>query len=194
MVVTPGGWPFTTENDVSATPTIFGSDVYVADWACAAVETSCQVGTGGNLFSIDQKSGKKNWSHKISEYNGVTGSMSRTSPAVDDKSLIIGDWPPGSQVGAGIWPDGEGAHIMAINRQTGTLLWITQVDSFNGSQITGSPIVYNKVVYVGISSSEEGLAENPSYACCVFRGSVVALDENTGRILWRTYIVPPGYS
>src|SRR5262249_56734777 len=57
-----------------------------------------------------------------------------------------------------------------------------------------SPIVYNNVVYVGISSSEEGLAENSSYACCVFRGSVVALDEDTGRILWRTYIVPAGYS
>jgi polyvinyl alcohol dehydrogenase (cytochrome) len=170
-------WVFTTDNDVSATPTVFGSDLYVPDWA-------------GNLFSIDQRTGRANWSRKISDYSGVPGSMSRNSPAVEGNALIIGTWPPGGQARSGTWPNGEGAQVIAVNRQTGALLWKTTVDSFISSQITGSPIVFRNVVYVGVSSGEEGLAEDPKYACCVFRGSVVALDAHTGRILWKTYMVP----
>ena len=175
-------WVFTTENDVSATPTVFGNDVYVPDWA-------------GNLFSIDQKTGRANWSRKISDYTGVAGSMSRNSPAVDGNALILGTWPPGGQVASGKWPTGAGAQVLAVKRQTGALLWKTTVDSFVSSQITGSPIVFRNTVYVGVSSGEEGLAaQEPGYTCCVFRGSVVALDANTGRLLWQTYMVPDGYS
>jgi polyvinyl alcohol dehydrogenase (cytochrome) len=117
-------------------------------------------------------------------------SYPRNSPAVDGNALIFGTWPPGGQVASGKWPNGAGAQVIAVNRQTGALLWRTTVDSFMSSQITGSPIVFRNTVYVGVSSGEEGLAENPSYPCCVFRGSVVALDANTGRLLWKTYMVP----
>src|SRR5262249_28042060 len=64
------------------------------------------------------------------------------------------------------------------------------VDPFPGAMITGSPVVYNGVVYVGISSNEETLATNPAYPCCSFRGSVVALDEGSGLILWQTPSIP----
>ena len=37
---------------------------------------------------------------------------------------------------------------------------------------------------------EEGLAGTAGYECCTFRGAVVALDVRTGRILWKTYMVP----
>ena len=40
----------------------------------------------------------------------------------------------------------------------------------------------------------KGFAADPNYPCCNFRGSVVALDLNTGAILWKTYMVPPTYS
>jgi polyvinyl alcohol dehydrogenase (cytochrome) len=49
-------------------------------------------------------------------------------------------------------------------------------------------------VYLGISSSEAFAAADPSYPCCTFRGSVIALDVQTGAIVWRTYTVPEGYS
>ena len=55
-------WAFTTGGDVSATPTVDGEAVYVPDWA-------------GNLFAIGKESGQVIWSHKISEYDGVTGSI-----------------------------------------------------------------------------------------------------------------------
>jgi polyvinyl alcohol dehydrogenase (cytochrome) len=46
------------------------------------------------------------------------------------------------------------------------------------------------VAYVGISSKEKNLAFDASYECCTFRGAIVALDVRTGRMLWKTYMVP----
>src|SRR5258708_23555073 len=63
-------WVFTTGGDVSATPTVDGDAVYFPDW-------------GGNLFAVKKNSGQLIWSHKISEYDGVSGAVSRVTPAVD---------------------------------------------------------------------------------------------------------------
>ena len=40
------------------------------------------------------------------------------------------------------------------------------------------------------SSFEEGLGPDPSFQCCTFRGSVVALDAATGKKLWQTFTIP----
>jgi hypothetical protein len=40
-----------------------------------------------------------------------------------------------------------------------------------------------------VSSYEEGAGADPKYACCTFRGSVVALDAFTGHSIWQTYLV-----
>src|SRR5208337_1049004 len=56
------------------------------------------------------------------------------------------------------------------------------------SLATTSPILYNGVAYMGVSSTEERLI-NPT-----FRGSLVAISVNNGQILWQTYFVPDGYS
>lgn len=79
---------------------------------------------------------------------------------------------------------------MAVSRQTGALHWATQVEKNQAAIITGSPVVVGDVVVVGVSSNEENLADQPGYACCTFRGSIVALDANTGKMLWQTYTVP----
>ena len=83
-----------------------------------------------------------------------------------------------------------GADIIAINTATGARRWITRADAHPAAQITGSAIIDKNVVYVGVSSSEEASAENPDYKCCTFRGSVVALSESTGKVLWKTYTMP----
>jgi polyvinyl alcohol dehydrogenase (cytochrome) len=41
-----------------------------------------------------------------------------------------------------------------------------------------------------MSSYEESQMGNPDYACCTFRGSVTSLDTETGKIAWRTYVIP----
>jgi polyvinyl alcohol dehydrogenase (cytochrome) len=163
-------WVFTTGGDVSATPTVGGDAVYFPDW-------------GGSLFAVNKNTGRLIWSHKISEYDGVDGAISRVSPAVDDEQLIIGDILNSNEVH-------NGANVMAVDRQTGTLRWIKQVESHPAAIITGSPVVFDGVVYIGVSSNEETLAGNPAYPCCSFRGSIVALDAKSGAILWKTFDMP----
>ncbi len=159
-------WVFTTGSDVSATPTVAGNSVYFPDWS-------------GNLYAARADTGRLLWSRQISDYNGRSGSVSRVSPAIYGDQLILGDNE-----------SGDGAHVMAVDRQTGALRWITEVDSHPAALITGSPVFHGSTVYVGVSSGEEALASNPAYSCCTFRGSMVALDVATGRILWKTFTVP----
>jgi len=163
-------WVFTTGGDVSATPTVDGDAVYFPDW-------------GGNLFAVKKDSGQLIWSHKISDYDGVTGAISRVSPAVDHDQLIIGDILSSNQVH-------NGANVISVDRKTGALRWITQVETHPAAIITGSPVVFDEVVYIGVSSSEETLATNPAYPCCSFRGSIVALDAKNGAVLWKTFDLP----
>src|ERR1700719_5259212 len=163
-------WVFTTGGDVSATPTVDGDAVYFPDW-------------GGNLFAVARDSGRLIWSHKISDYDGVDGAISRVSPAVEGNQVIIGDILSGNKVH-------NGANVMAVDRESGTLRWMTHVDDHPAAIITGSPVVFEGVVYIGVSSSEESLATDPTYPCCSFRGSIVALDEKTGAMLWKTFDMP----
>lgn len=163
-------WTFTTGGDVSATPTVSGNAVYFPDW-------------GGNLFAVRRDTGAMIWSHKISDYNHVPGSIARVSPAVAGGDIIVGD----TQSGAALH---DGTYLIAIDQATGNLHWMTHVDTQPQAVITGSPVVFGNMVFVGISSNEELLARDDSYACCTFRGSMVALDATTGAILWRTYVMP----
>jgi polyvinyl alcohol dehydrogenase (cytochrome) len=43
---------------------------------------------------------------------------------------------------------------------------------------------------VPVSSVEEVPPANVKYACCTFRGSVVAIDTRTGKQVWKSYAIP----
>ena len=45
-------------------------------------------------------------------------------------------------------------------------------------------------LFVPVSSMEEGSATIPTYQCCTFRGSVVAIDATTGKQIWKTFTIP----
>ena len=111
-------WVFTTGGDVSATPTVDGDAVYFPDWA-------------GNLFAVKKDSGRLIWSHKISDYDGVDGAISRVSPAVDGNEVIIGDILSSNKVH-------NGANVIAVDRESGTLRWMTHVENHPAAIITGS--------------------------------------------------------
>lgn len=157
-------WIVNLHGTPSATPTVLGGTIYIPDW-------------GGYLSALNAATGRVIWSRRISSYDLVPNAVARTSPAVYGGELILGDQ--------------SGAHVFAVNRRTGALIWVRQVDPHPAAVITGSPVVYRGTVYVGVSSLEESLASNPSYRCCTFRGSVVALSAATGRQIFKTYTVPP---
>jgi polyvinyl alcohol dehydrogenase (cytochrome) len=173
-------WSVSTGGDVAATPTEVDGTVYFPDFGVFPYFV-------GRLWAVSASTGEVRWSHAISEYTRFAGDSSRSSPAVSGGEVIIGDWTPG-----GASP--VGANIIAVNRDTGRKIWQTQVDSHPAAKITSSPVVFGGTVYVGVSSNEEILSTTPGYVCCTFRGSVVALDSRTGRIRWKAFTVPIGYS
>lgn len=77
----------------------------------------------------------------------------------------------------------------AVDARTGKLLWKTKVDDHPSATITGAPVLHRSTLYVPVSSLEEAITD-PKYACCTFRGSMVALDAQTGKVRWKTYTSP----
>jgi polyvinyl alcohol dehydrogenase (cytochrome) len=82
------------------------------------------------------------------------------------------------------------ANVYALDAATGQLLWKVKVDDHPAARITGAPVFYDGRLYAPVSSVEEASAMAPTYECCKFRGSLVALDGATGKQIWKTYSVP----
>ncbi len=76
----------------------------------------------------------------------------------------------------------------ALEAETGKLLWKVQVETHDSTRLSGGPAVYGGTVYVPVASWEETRSGDPDYACCTFRGSVVALRIGDGKQLWKTYM------
>jgi polyvinyl alcohol dehydrogenase (cytochrome) len=82
------------------------------------------------------------------------------------------------------------ANVYALDARTGALLWKRNLSSRLLSHITGAPVFYKGRLYVGLAGSEELVSSDPHYPCCSYRGSLWALDANTGKVVWRTYTIP----
>jgi polyvinyl alcohol dehydrogenase (cytochrome) len=156
-------WTHATQGDVSATPAVVDGAVYFPDW-------------GGRFSKVDAQTGQLVWQRSISDYTGVSGAVSRSSPSVVGDTVYIGTQ--------------QGARLLAIDTATGDLRWSTTMDEHPSAILTQSPMVHDGVVYQGVSSSEEIAAIDPAYDCCTFRGSVAAVDAMTGAIRWRTFTNP----
>ena len=164
-------WAFTTQGDVSATPAVDASNVYAPDWA-------------GNLYAIDKATGQQVWATKIADASGVPGDKARATPVVADGKVIVGTQGP----------FGGGGKMLAFDKDTGELLWSTVLDNHFAAIVTQSATVHAGRVYIGVASLEEAMASFiPGYPCCSFRGSMLALDLDTGAIIWKTFMVPNGY-
>jgi polyvinyl alcohol dehydrogenase (cytochrome) len=174
-------WTAQLGGDVSSTPAVSDGAVFVTDWGDNFDPSSANATTkGGSLTRLDARTGAVQWSRRIDSYGGEPEhAVSRTSPAVVDGVVYIGDQ--------------DGGHVLAIDAKTGDLRWNSgPINPGPFTIITQSPIVHDGVLYVGAASAEENVAAFPGYPCCFFRGSVSALDAATGRILWTTYMIPQG--
>jgi polyvinyl alcohol dehydrogenase (cytochrome) len=173
-------WTFTTAGDVSATPAVDDMSVYFPD-------------SGGYVYGVDRATGQQRWRASGPAITGIPGDYARATPAIAGNALILGD--QGGKFGTPGNP--TGAYVFALNKNTGALLWRTQVDSHFTAIVTQSAQVKGNTAFVGVASNEEAYASQvlgQGYVCCSFRGSALALNVNTGAILWKTYMAPPGYS
>jgi polyvinyl alcohol dehydrogenase (cytochrome) len=158
------GFPGATSS--SGQPTVAAGRVFVGN-------------INGQVYSLDLKSGCTHWSFKAD--GGV-----RTAIAI--ARVPIG----GSTRTIAMFGDVR-AVAYGVDAQSGSLLWKTKVDGHASARITGAPAFANGRLFVPVSSIEEVPGARPTYPCCTFRGSVVALDAATGAQIWKTYMIaePP---
>jgi polyvinyl alcohol dehydrogenase (cytochrome) len=131
--------------------------------------------TSGGVYSLDAASGCIRWFFNAAGGVRAAISIGRVQTEFGPRyAAFFGD----SQ-----------AFAYAVDAMTGKQLWKTKVETFPVGRITGSPIFYNNRLYMPVASGEEGAAASPDYECCRFRGSMVALDASTGKLLWKTYTI-----
>jgi polyvinyl alcohol dehydrogenase (cytochrome) len=123
----------------------------------------------GKEYAVDAKTGKKIW-----EYD--CGQSTRSAASFADGILYFGD---------------IAGFLHAVDAKTGVVKWKKRLDTHPSTVATSSPIIHQGKIYVGVSSHEEGaMLAKRDYACCTFRGSVVALESATGKEVWRFYVIP----
>ncbi|HEX4831686.1 MAG TPA: PQQ-binding-like beta-propeller repeat protein [Trebonia sp.] len=164
-------WAFTlpriTGTNPSSQPAVVGNTLYVGS-------------NDAKFFALDATTGATVWSFDLTSVVGPVGSTPdpvRDGAAVSNGVVYFGD---------------TRGYLYALNARTGALRWAIRVDPANPDvQETGSPTVYNGLVYIGTSNDENNFQEtNLNYPCCTARGQVVAVSAATGAVAWRHYTVP----
>jgi polyvinyl alcohol dehydrogenase (cytochrome) len=128
--------------------------------------------TTGQLYMLDADTGCTLW-----YVTGVT--PVRTA-------IILG---PGAGPRSVVYYGDTAAVVHAMDADTGDELWHRRVDEHRLARVTGTPVLAGGQLLVPVSSNEEGAAGAATYACCTFRGSVVALEAATGRPLWKHWTI-----
>ncbi|GBL58042.1 alcohol dehydrogenase [Pseudomonas citronellolis] len=126
------------------------------------------------VYAIDVKSGKQLW--KFTPKLKLDGGPGTSWSARTNRGVAF--WEGKVFVGTG------DCRLIAIDAEKGTQLWDSQIcDAATsgglGGGVTGAPSVGNGKVFIGHSGSEMGA-----------RGSVVAFDSNTGKVVWRFWTTP----
>ena len=129
-------------------------------------------GNDGTVYSLDATTGCAFWA--------------TTAPKAVRSGMVIGKAGSADAIFFG----DAGGGVYALDANSGNFLWHTQADPHPAATITGTPNYFEGRLYVPVSSGEEQARRRPDYECCTFRGSVVALDAATGKIIWQTYMAP----
>lgn len=127
-------------------------------------------GQDGTVYAFDLNQGCTRWTFRAS-------AEIRTAIVADPASrqLYFGDVL---------------ARAYSLDAMTGKLVWKRKIDDHPNATITGTPTLGGGQLFVPVSSLEVTSAANPAYACCTFRGQVIALNPKTGQQNWKVYTVP----
>ena len=154
-------WAFGFAGDVAAfaAPTVIDDQIFVGS-------------AGGVVHAMRADSGCLQW---VFQANGAVRAAIVVAPLGEGRhALLFGDLTG--------W-------FYAVAAETGELLWKQHVETHDSTRLTAAAVVYDGVAYVPVSSWEEARAGDPTYPCCTFRGSVLALRVRDGAQLWKTYLV-----
>jgi polyvinyl alcohol dehydrogenase (cytochrome) len=126
----------------------------------------------GKVYALDARTGCTHW---VFDADTSVRSAITIAASGDGWSAYFGDLR---------------GNAYAVNAVTGALRWKTDVERHPAAIISGAPALAGGVLYVPVSSYEEVSGANPRYQCCSFRGSLVAIDAATGKILWQSHTIP----
>ncbi|MBK7519469.1 MAG: PQQ-binding-like beta-propeller repeat protein [Gammaproteobacteria bacterium] len=133
---------------------------------------------GGTIYSLDARSGCTYWAVE-------TNTVVRTT-------VSVGALPRSSAPArfAVFYGELETGIVHARDAESGALLWSTKVDEHPFVRLTAAPVLHADRLYVPVSSMEEVTAgASGLYPCCSFRGSIVALDTASGRMVWKAHAI-----
>jgi len=122
-------------------------------------------------WAIDAATGRQIWRFERPRSQGLSGDaaggINRGVAVLGDRVFLVTD----------------NAHLLALHRLTGALLWDTRMaDSNENYGATSAPLVVKDLVISGTSGGDEGI-----------RGFVAAYSAATGQRAWRFWTVPsPG--
>lgn len=132
----------------------------------------------GEVRALDRRSGCLRWIYR--------------ADAEVRTAVIVAPWRKGDRKARPLAYFGDlRGNVHAIDIRDGSPVWKVRADKHPAAVMTGTPAFQAGMLYVPVSSLEEGSAASPGYVCCTFRGSVVALDAATGKEAWRTWLVDP---
>jgi polyvinyl alcohol dehydrogenase (cytochrome) len=130
----------------------------------------------GEVHALDPKTGCTYWTFKAQ--GGVRS------------ALVVAPYRAAAGAGQAVCFGDNKANAYAVDAQTGRQVWVRHVDDHVSAAITGGMAVSGSTVFVPVQGlNEEGQGGRGGYQCCTFRGSLVALDANTGAVTWKTYMV-----
>jgi polyvinyl alcohol dehydrogenase (cytochrome) len=151
---------FEGEPNAAANPTIAGDRVYVGSGS-------------GRVYALGLRDGCVAWTFKAD--GGVRA------------AVVVGAIKAGEPPTAFV--SDVRATVYALDARSGALKWTRRLESHPAARITGSPVLHEGRLFVPMSSVEEATGAQPTYECCRFRGSVIALDAASGGSVWQTYTI-----
>lgn len=150
-------FPISGARSLEVTPVVAGGVMYVT--------------TVNTVHALDATSGREIWVYSRPRSKGLVGDA---SSGINRGVAILGDR---------VFLVTDNAHLLALHRLTGGLLWdVEMADSAEQYGATSAPLVVGDLVVSGVSGGDEGV-----------RGFVSAYKAATGERVWRFWTVPlPG--
>ena len=126
------------------------------------------VTTANECHALDAGNGRRIWDYRRPRTKGLAGDaasgINRGVAVAGDRVFMVTD----------------NAHILALDRFTGALLWDTEMADWRQNYgATSAPLAVGGLVISGTSGGDEGV-----------RGFLAAFDQATGKEAWRFWTVP----
>jgi alcohol dehydrogenase (cytochrome c) len=139
-----------------------------AETTPVVVEGVMYVTSGNECWALDAGAGREIWHFQRPRTKGLVGNaaggFNRGVAWLGDRVFMVTD----------------NAHLLALNRYTGDLMWEAEMaDWHKNYNATSAPLIADNLVISGTAGGEQGA-----------RGFIAAWDPATGKEVWRFWTVP----